>query len=331
MTANPRSLVSHAQLDRLYPLYIKHLLLSIVTLGFYRFFTKTEIRKYLWNSLELDGERFEYTGKGMELLIGFFKAVGIAILGYAAWIAAWMSTNLFVLQYMLPDMEREQRVAVSAGITFAFVFILMLALMWLGLVGAYGASRYRLSRTTYRGVHFKLEGGSFEYARKVLARLFLTIVTLGLYGPFAAKKDHAYVINNMRYGSYAFRFDDKAPVLFGKYVIALLLTVPTLGWSWIWYGAEQMRNFTEHTSIGDMKFSSKVTGGRYLWLMLSNLFLLVVSLGLLYPLVVQNNIAFWCNNLVISGDLDFTRVEQVESTGGATSEGLAALLDSEMI
>ena len=48
-----------------------NLLLTIVTLGIYRFWAKTRIRRYLWSQTEFLGDRFEYTGTGKELLIGF--------------------------------------------------------------------------------------------------------------------------------------------------------------------------------------------------------------------------------------------------------------------
>src|SRR6516162_1908703 len=45
--------------------------LLMFTLGIYRFWLSTDIRRYLWSNTELAGESFEYTGTAYELLLGF--------------------------------------------------------------------------------------------------------------------------------------------------------------------------------------------------------------------------------------------------------------------
>ena len=45
--------------------------LELVTLGFYRFWLVTDIRRHLWSNTVIDGDAAEYTGRGRELLIGF--------------------------------------------------------------------------------------------------------------------------------------------------------------------------------------------------------------------------------------------------------------------
>ena len=61
----------HGEVFDLFGIYMVNLLLTIVTLGIYRFWAKTRIRRYLWSHTEFLGDRFEYTGTGKELLIGF--------------------------------------------------------------------------------------------------------------------------------------------------------------------------------------------------------------------------------------------------------------------
>ncbi len=54
----------------LMPIVLMNLLLTILTLGIYHFWAKTNIRKYLWDKTRFDGEPFEYTGTGGELFMG---------------------------------------------------------------------------------------------------------------------------------------------------------------------------------------------------------------------------------------------------------------------
>src|ERR1700742_3403861 len=59
--------------------------LELVTLGFYRFWLVTDIRRHLWSNTVIDGDAAEYTGRGRELLIGFLIALAILVpiyLGY---------------------------------------------------------------------------------------------------------------------------------------------------------------------------------------------------------------------------------------------------------
>ena len=59
--------------------------LELVTLGFYRFWLLTDIRRHLWSNTLFDGDAAEYTGRGKELLIGFLVALAILVpiyLGY---------------------------------------------------------------------------------------------------------------------------------------------------------------------------------------------------------------------------------------------------------
>src|ERR1700712_559388 len=59
--------------------------LEFVTLGFYRFWLTTDIRRHLWTNTQIDGDGAEYTGRGKELLIGFLVALAILVpiyLGY---------------------------------------------------------------------------------------------------------------------------------------------------------------------------------------------------------------------------------------------------------
>lgn len=58
----------------LFGLVIVNALLSIVTLGIYRFWARTRVRRYLWRNMQLLGEPFEYSGVGSELFVGFLIA-----------------------------------------------------------------------------------------------------------------------------------------------------------------------------------------------------------------------------------------------------------------
>src|SRR5215510_789955 len=90
-------------LGALYWIFIKNFLLIIITLTIYRFWGKTNLRRYAWSHTTLQGQRFEYTGRGGELFIGFLIVVGLYVVGLFAFAitdTALMST-LSVLDALL--------------------------------------------------------------------------------------------------------------------------------------------------------------------------------------------------------------------------------------
>jgi Bacterial protein of unknown function (DUF898) len=44
---------------------------ALITLGIYRFWATTRVRRWFWSKVTIDGERLEYSGTGFELLILF--------------------------------------------------------------------------------------------------------------------------------------------------------------------------------------------------------------------------------------------------------------------
>src|SRR5215468_634861 len=73
--AQPGSLVPAAGVVRFrgpagpfWRLVARGAVLLMVTLGIYRFWLTTDIRRYLWSNTELVGESFEYAGTARELL-----------------------------------------------------------------------------------------------------------------------------------------------------------------------------------------------------------------------------------------------------------------------
>src|ERR1700682_3866088 len=59
--------------------------LELITVGFYRFWLTTDIRRHLWSNTHIDGDAAEYTGRAKELLIGFLFALAILVPIYLAY------------------------------------------------------------------------------------------------------------------------------------------------------------------------------------------------------------------------------------------------------
>ena len=137
-------------------------LLTLVTLGFYRFWLLTDIRRHLWSATSVEGDALEYTGRGRELLIGFLFAIAIL-------------APIFLV-YFLAGIEAERFQAFASIPLYALLYVF-------GQFATYRARRYRLTRTVWRGVRFWMTGSGWNYALRSVLWLLLVIVTLGVAYP----------------------------------------------------------------------------------------------------------------------------------------------------
>ena len=306
-----RRLVFHGSTGGLFGIQVVNVLLTLLTVGVYYFWGKARVRAYLMSGTELEGDRFAYHGTGRELLVGFLKGVAVFVVPV---------TLLSVLPqiYGVPD-----------EVTRALAVLLWLAGLLLVPVAMVGSRRYRLSRSSWRGIRFSFRGPIRAFVGIFVTGSIMASLTLGLYYPFFVTKRQEFMVSNAYFGSRKFDFDGRGGDLFRPFIVMLLLFLPTLGLSWFWFSARRQRYFTEHTRFGTTRFRSEVTGGRLAWLTLSNLVVLVVTLGLAWSWTVVRGLRFTLRYTSLEGPLDVADVHQDSRAATATGEGLAGLLDAD--
>ena len=303
-------LAFHGTGGTLFGLHVVNVLLTLVTLGIYYFWGKTRIRRYVFGQSEFDGDRFAYHGTARELVLGFAKA----------FVVFFVPIVLLTVVRDVLDVAATIKGAAALGISLLFLMFIPVAMV--------GARRYRLSRTSWRGIRFSFRGPAVEFVKIFIKGSFLVGLTFGLYYPFFVTRRQAFLISNSYFGNERFDFAGRGRDLFGPYVLAMLLTVPTFGLCWFWFAAHKRRFFWGHTAFGAARFSSSVTGGAVLGLWLVNAVLLVVTLGLAWPWVRVRNIRFAFRYLDLHGPLDLERIHQQAQYASATGEGLAGFLDT---
>ncbi|MCI0370965.1 MAG: DUF898 domain-containing protein [candidate division NC10 bacterium] len=304
-----RRLSFHGAGGSLFGIHIVNIFLTIITLGIYSFWGRVRVRNYLLSETEFEGDRFAYHGTGRELLNGYLKAMLV------------FGIPLALLNFV-PDLLDLGVVVKAVAAVLAYGIIMVF--VPLAMVGA---RRYRLSRTSWRGIRFSFRGRVADFMKLFVRGALLTPVTLGLYYPFFDTRRYAFMTSHSHLGNRKFDFDGSGRDLFGSFVLALLLFLPTLGLYWFWFLAKKQRYFWDHTSCGVARFHSTVTGGRLLLLRLGNLLLLVVTLGLGWPWVLVRNARFACAYLTLEGPLDLAGIQQEAQVATATGEGLAGFLD----
>jgi uncharacterized membrane protein YjgN (DUF898 family) len=306
----PRRLSFHGSGGTLFGIYLLNTLLTLFTLGIYSFWGKTKVRSYLWSQIELEGDCFVYHGTGKELMSGFSKAMLV------------FGIPLTVLNLLPNFLEPKEMLEIGSQV---FTYIIVMLFIPVALVGA---RRYRLSRTSWRGIRFSFRGKTWDFMKIFLGGGCLTGLSLGFYYPFFAVRRQAFMMGNSYFGNRRFEFDGKGRDLFKPYLLALLLTLPTLGLSWFWFLAKKQRYFWRHTHLDAIRFRSTVTGGKLLALRLTNLLLLVITLGVAWSWVMVRNIRFVFTYLTLEGMIDLAMIRQEAQTASATGDVLAGLMDA---
>ncbi len=168
----------------LFRIALKTSVLTVLTLGFYRFWMKTRLRRWYWSAIRPGGLPMEYVGDPLEKLLGFFMVVVIMAfyIGIVNLILMFASLSLF-----------------ASNITAYATSLIGLIPLW--FYGRYRARRYVLARTRWRGVRFGLLPGAWGYAARALWHWSLTLLSLGLLWPRKTFYLEKYTTDRTVYGS----------------------------------------------------------------------------------------------------------------------------------
>jgi uncharacterized membrane protein YjgN (DUF898 family) len=175
------------------------------TLGWSRFWGRTRIRRYLWNHFAILGDRFEYRGRGIELMVGFVLALLM--------LAGWGGLMYLVWIYVF-----HERPFASFGLFDIFTLSVALIGFPLAYVGHYAGLRYRLSRTRWRGIRCGMAGSAWRYGGLATFLTFANAITFQLLTPVVSVNLARPRIANTRFGSLPFVFSGGAGDIYGRYV-----------------------------------------------------------------------------------------------------------------
>lgn len=333
-------------------LSLKNGLLNLITLTLWRFWGKTEVRRRIWQGIRLNGDAFEYTGRGKELFIGFLLA--LLVLGLPFLLI------VFGVQFLGPM------------IAPLLILPLYIFIFWLWGFGVFTAYRYMASRTTWRGIRFRLGGSAKSFGWKYLGVLILSGLTGGWYGPAGERSLAESIWSQLHFGDRPFRFymrKAEQQRVYGAFALGWFLTIvpyvllmgiviaitvatqtygqgaasnppmsdilviaivygvmivlaPLLLLIWSPYYAAMLRSITAGVGIDGASFSLEVKALSLWWLMLVNLFFLLISLGFLMPWVQARTARFLVQRLRSTGTAQIDEALQTGS-GPASGEGLA--------
>lgn len=304
----------HGDGGSLFKLFIVNFFLTLITFGIYYPWAKAAFLQYFYRQTEFSGNRFQFHGTGKEMFIGMIKSVGIFL----------------IIGAVSAAIAKLAEAPVAAVI---FFYLCIIALLPFAIVGSL---RYRLSRSSWRGIHFGYRGTVKDMATVYIKGILLSIVTLGIYSAWLIVSVEKEVKSNIRMGNLEFDYDGKGGELFVKFIVGYLLTLLTLGIYSFWWLAD-LHNYSNNNTFmyqegKTAKLNSTVTGGGLFKLGIVNFFILVFTLGFGLPWTIVRNSQYYCENLSVEGDIDLASIQQTEfAYTDATGEELADGFDLNVI
>lgn len=307
------ALFSVARGAELFKIWIVNLLLQILTLGIYYPWGKANQLQYLYGHTMFEDDPFQFHGTGAEMFRGFIKAILCVLLVYG---------TFFLLTF--------------SGFPIIALLVFMLCFLAVVPLVLHGSYRYRMSRTSWRGIRFGYRGNKMELYKIFFKGVLLMIVTLGFYRSWFVINIRNYILSHIRIGNGKLQYRGKGLEFFELYLIGYLLTCITFGIYFFRWQKTLFDYYVEKLTIenGDelIYFTSKATGRGFFSLFAGNLLMIIFSLGLATPWVIVRTMNFIFRNIELNGDLDTDKLLQTEDNyHDATSEDLADFFDFDLV
>jgi len=189
----------------LFTLLLKNMGLTIITLGIYRFWARTALRRYWWSNVVIDGDSLEYTGTGAELFLGFlFFLLVVSPFGLV-----WGLLKAFAA-------DPKWQAVLTLGF---YVFLLFILLP----VAMFRARRYRMSRTRWRGIRGGMTGSTLRFLAITIGGFVATILSCGILAPWMRIMQTRYITNCSSFGDQDLNFDGKSGGLILRWLAILAL------------------------------------------------------------------------------------------------------------
>ncbi|MCL2416651.1 MAG: YjgN family protein [Bacteroidales bacterium] len=295
-----------------FAILIVNWLLTLVTLGFYHPWARAKQLRYTFGHTALNSERFSFSGTGKEMFRGFIKVILFYIIVFVIFYLLWIKVNIFI------------------GILFFY-----LALLSIVPLAIHGSFRYRMSRTSYRGIRFGYRGDKKWLIKNYIKWTLLTIITLGIYGSWMNMNIRRYTHKNVRYGDVEFNNDCHGSDWFLINFLGLLLTLLTLGIYSFWWEKNRFDYYIDRMSMqkGEQKIwcKSTVTGLGFLKLRVVNFFIIVFTLGFGTAWAAMRSERYIWSNIKMAGNINLDEIHQTEEEYTNTfGDGAAEFFDIDL-
>lgn len=331
---------------------LSNLVLTVATLGIYRFWATTRVRRYLWSRTLFMGDRLEWAGTGQEMFRSAVTALLVVLVPLAM-------ANL-TIRYLINHDYKIAGQVLSLLVLIAF-YMLVGAAVFRGL-------RYRLSRTYWRGIRGGSHDPGIRYGVDYAWKNAVALLPLGLLMPWAMVSLWNQRWNAMSFGQLPivaqgrvsglklpylwcylvpviviavtaflananvtltyFGFEPRTPLewvlirLPGFFAIAFLFVLISLA-----YYASFFRQMVRSTTWGDTNFSFNAGAMEWMELYLVDMLIVVFTLGLGWIFISYRHWTFYIRNLQTDGRINIDAITQSTTPALRQGEGLLDAFD----
>ncbi len=298
--------------SELFGIFIDNLILNLFTFGIYYPWAKAKKLRFFYSSTSINNSYFHFSGNGKEMFFGLIKA--LAVLFFLN----------FIYETFIFGMAMDWMLLIGGIFYFLFFYFLI-------VIASVGAKRYRMSRTSWRGIRFRFEGTLKETIILIAKGWVINILTLGLYYPYYLNHFQAYWTSRSSFGNIYFNYDGQGKDVFQIWIKGILISTITFGIYLFWLKANLHRYFWKHTTYSDTRIVSNLYGG--IWLKESLIYILQViftfGFGMAWAEVRYKN--FYLKTFRLEGKINLASIKQSEVRRiDATGEGMADFFDLEM-
>jgi uncharacterized membrane protein YjgN (DUF898 family) len=354
--------VYDGKLGELYGIFLRNLLWTLLTLTLFRFWAKTRMRRYLWSRTSLNGDRFEYTGTGGEMFLGFLIVMPVYLLFIFGANAAYYGLDI------------SEEVLVGAQIVGAFL------IFYLTFVAQYAAQRYRLTRTLWRGIRGGMTGSAWTWGFKAMFFGLLTAITLTLALPWTQMRLLSDRLNHSYFGDAKAQADLESGPVFVTYLVGafcafigslivviigttliglivagmgatstnpmdlqtkpafiivtfaifaviylLIALISVLAFSY--YQTAVAREVAAKLQLGGLRFATTVTPSRFMGRYIGNILIVVFTLGFGLPIAIHRTMLFMAANIQVVGEIEGSEITHANLPRPKAGEGLLEAFD----
>jgi uncharacterized membrane protein YjgN (DUF898 family) len=327
--ASPVPIEFRGEWKEFFRIWIVNLLLTVATLGIYAAWAKVRTRRYFYANTRLFGHSFDYLADPRRILIGnlivavlFFLYATSQLVSPVLTVVALVVFALLMPWFIVRGAVFNARNTSWRGLRFGFnghygrAFLLFL-LAPLGLYPTLGLlfpawekwrREFIVNSHTYGTTPFSLNlaaGKLYKWFFVIVGGVLVSAIGVGLCIAIVVAISQAGMQAS---GAVAGADGANFPILLGSMTVILIYALQfgvVFGISAYW----KSRVFTlawNNTRLGPLVFHANMRCRDLFWLQIGNFLLMLVSLGLLYPLVKTRTLRFQLARVTVEnhGDLD---------------------------
>lgn len=336
------------------PIAFTNLLLTIVTLGIYKFWATARTRRYLWSQSEFIDERLEWTGTGKELFFGFL------------WVLLLFGIPFLFIQFGAQALVLQGYVALAGALSL----LAGLTIFYLAGVARFRAIRYRLGRTYWRGIRGGSNIGGWAYGISYVWKTWLGYFALGLLIPWSMTRLWNERWGAMSFGGFEFSSDARSSGLMKRFLLFYLVPIfafilifvvflslarsgampepgapPSsgpvflaiaglvfgiyilLGLVALGYFSKYFREVIGALSLGTLQFGFTASTRDWIKLLVGDVLLVVLTLGVGFIFLSYRHWRFFITHMEGYGEIDVDQLTQSTTARSLHGEGLLDAFD----